>query len=195
MVGIKGFIFKYRADSKDNYMKDTLGTKRDCGLGLRDPDFWSNDFPVWGVCGPYYRKALDIGDVIFFAPKKVSITEAGLSDYICTGILVVANVLPSLECVMADARLTVKYKEKYKADLDAHLKKDKERTKKVRPCNFIIGEVSKSRWFGKNKNRLTCILQKSALQNVASKLSIRRIPSLNKEQVRRIYKQLMGEEL
>jgi len=154
----KGFIFKYSADPDDPLMKDELGTSSVCGLGLRDPDFWSNDFPVWAVCGPYYRNALFPGDIIFFAPKKSATRKAWLDDYVCTGILVVAEKLPCSENVMADTRLTSEYRKNYRSDLTAHLKRDRARTKKTRPRNFVLGDSSKSIWIGRNQEYLRIAL-------------------------------------
>lgn len=191
----KGLIFKYSADPYDPLMRDKLGTTSVCGLGLRDPDFWSNDNPVWAICGPYHRKQLNHGDIVFFVPKKAAIMEARLKDYVCTGILAVANKLPCREEVEVDHRLTPLYKERYEKDLDAHLKKDNERTKKIRPCNFVVGDSSKSKWFGRNKRYLSKLLQELNLQSVTRKLSIRRIPDLDEEQARNLYKELVGKEL
>jgi len=191
----KGFIFKYHADPYDSNMRDKLGTARGCGLAIRDPDFWSNDYPVWAVCGPYYRKVLGTGDIVFFVPIRAAIRKAGLDGYVCTGILVVAEKLPGPEAVMLDPRLTKEYKKKYRADLTAHLEKDNVRTKKIRSCNFVLGDSSKSKWFGRNQKYLYTTLQELGLHSIAGKLSFQRIPPLKEQQVRSLYKRLVGKEL
>jgi hypothetical protein len=116
---------------------------RVCGLGLRDPDFWSNGFPVWAICGPYYRKTLVLGDVIFFVPKKWATRKAEIEDCVCTGILVVARTLPSSEDVMADPQVDTEYKKGYKSDLVVHLKRDRvqaPRTEKIRSHALVLGD-------------------------------------------------------
>jgi hypothetical protein len=191
----KGFIFKYSADTNDPLMRDKLGTTSVCGLGLRDPDFWSNAYPVWAICGPYYRKALDLGDIVFFVPKKAATRKAKLDGYICTGILVVAEKLPNQEYVNVDQRLNPLYKKRYKKDLDAHLERDKAGTKKIRPCNFVLGNPSKSKWFGRNEKYLVTLFSKQPLERTAEKLSLRRIPVLEEEQTRSFYRELMEKDL
>jgi len=189
----KGLIFKYNADPGDPLMKDKI-SRTICGLGLRDPDFWSNDYPVWAICGPYYRKALESRDVVFFVPKRAAIGKARLDDYICTGILVVRDKL-SREDVKVDSGLTQSYKARYEVDLDAHLRKDNARTRRLRPLNFILGDSSKSKWFGRNMKYLRALLQELDLQNIAERLSIRRIPYLEEEQARNLYRELVEKEL
>jgi hypothetical protein len=191
----KGFIFKYSAEPDDPLMKDKLGTSSVCGLGLRDPDFWSNDFPVWAICGPYYRNALVPRDVVFFAPKKSAIRKAGLEDYVCTGILVVEEKLHCSEDVMTNPRLDSEYKKKYKSDLAAHLKRDRARTKKIRSLNFVIGNSSNSIWIGRNQEYLRTALDQVGLHGAAKKLSFRRIPPLKEQDVRSLYRRLVGKEL
>lgn len=157
-----------------------------------------DDFPVWAVCGPYYREALDPGDVVFFAPKKSATRKAGLDDYVCTGILVVAEKLPCSKDVMADPRLTSEYKKKYRSDLAAHLRRDREqapRTEKIRPCNFVLGDKSKSEWIGRNQEYLRTALDQAGLHGIAMKLSFRRIPALKEQDVRSLYRRLVGKEL
>lgn len=188
----KGFIFKYSADADDPLLRDKLGTTSVCGVELRDPDFWSNACPVWAICGPYYREALDPGDFVFFLPKQTAIRKAKLDDYICTGVLVVQERLPGPEFVMTDTRLTKEYKKRYNVDLAAHLKTDKARTRKIRPCNFIVGNSSKSKWFGRNKRHLRTMLQELGIQNVRTKISARRISALSQVDARSLYHRLLG---
>lgn len=189
---MKGFLFKYDADPAHKNLKDQLGSF-DCGCthGIRDPDFWSNECPVWAICGPYHRISLQKKDVVFFVPKKRSIRIAGLSDYICSGILVVEERIPDARKVKVDDRLTQRYRESYKADLDAHLKNDKPRTRIVRPKNFIIGDKLRSKWLGKNKIYLRQILENLGFHEIKVKLSDRRIPSLSENQTRKLYDALL----
>jgi len=186
----KGFIFKYSADADDPLLRDKLGTTSICGVGLRDPDFWSNACPVWAICGPYYRKALDPGDIVFFVPKQAALRKAMLDDYVCTGTLVVEEKLPCSEVVMADARLAKEYKKRYKVDLAAHLETDKARTKKIRSCNFIVGNSSRSKWFGRNEEYLGAMLQELGIQNVNAKISARRVPVLSQVDARSLHNRL-----
>jgi len=184
----KGFLFKYDADSGDEDLKDRIGNVGcGCKRGVRDPDFWSNDFPVWAICGPYYRMKLQREDVVFFVPKKNSTRQAGLKDYICASILVVDDKIPDSKKVIMEDRLTKRYRQSYEADLNEHLKNDKPQTRLVRPKNFIIGDRSKSLWLGKRRDYLRPILQTLGLHNIAKKLSQRRIPCLNEGQTRELY--------
>lgn len=187
----KGFIFKYSADADDPHLRDKLGTTSVCRVGLRDPDFWSNACPVWAICGPYYRKVLDPGDIVFFIPKQAATREAMLDDYICTGTLVVEEKLPCPKAVMTDARLTKEYKKRYEVNLAAHLETDKARTKKIRPRNFIIGNQSKSKWFGRNEKYLSTMLQELGIQSVNAKISARRVPALSQVDAESLYNRLL----
>ncbi|MCX6653525.1 MAG: hypothetical protein NTY03_00230, partial [Candidatus Bathyarchaeota archaeon] len=65
MVGI---LFKYDADPQDEWLKDKRDTK--ICAGFCDPDFFTNPFPIWSICGPYVRNTLRRGDVVFFLPSK-----------------------------------------------------------------------------------------------------------------------------
>lgn len=189
---MKGFLFKYDADPRDENLSDRIGyVSCGCRIGLRDPDFWSNDYPVWAICGPYYRTSLQRGDVVFFVPKRSSSRKAGLEDYICAGMLVVNDKISDSKKVMTDGRLTERYKRRYQTDLNEHLKRDRPRTRRVRPKNFTIGNQSKSRWLGKHKNYLSSILETSGLNVIAKKLSQRRIPRLNKIQTSALYDALI----
>ena len=191
---VKGYVFKYSAES-DSIMKDKLGTAKACGRGLRDPDFWSNDCPVWAVCGPYCRQSLDRGDVIFFAPKKGAIKRAKLADFVCTGILVVDRKIDNSESVLLDTQLTEDYKKRYCKDLAAHLKKDKKRSKIIRSRNFVVGDSQKSVWLGKNNCYLCDLADELEIQSIKGKLSLRRIPALNDQEVRVLYKTLTSKAL
>jgi hypothetical protein len=188
---MKSFLFKYDADPRDEDLKDELGLLR-CGGkgGVRDPDFWSNEFPVWAICGPYYRASLRKGDVVFFVPKMSSVRMAGLRDLICSGFLVVAEKVPDANSVMMDDRLTNTYRERYKADLIGHLKNDRPRTRIIRQQNFIVGDRTRSRWLGRSQEHLGVILADLGLHDLAKKLSCRRIPSLNENQTRKLYEKL-----
>lgn len=190
---MKGFLFKYEADLMDKDLKDRIGyVSCGCRVGLRDPDFWSNGWPVWGICGPYYRTSLQKGDVVFFVPKKGSSREANLEYYVCAGILVVDDRIPDPKEIMTDSRLTETYRRRYQADLNEHLKRDRPRTRQIRPKNFIIGNPSKSRWLGKHENYLRPILETLGFSDIAKKLSQRRIPGLNERQTKELYNILVS---
>lgn len=184
---MKGLFFKYKADPHNELMKDTA----DCEIcPIVDPDFWTNEIPVWGVCGPYFRSSLTEGDKVFFIPRKDSLQKAGLNDYICTGILVVGQIIPDSNQVMNNEILTDEYKQNYLTDLKAHLKRDKPRTKKIRPRNFIIGDRFESPWFGKNENYLKPLLKQLGIIETSNKLHFRRIPNLNDTNTKRLYNAL-----
>lgn len=61
---MKGVLFKYDADPNDSELKDYQSACHSIYCGIRDPDFWSNDVPVWGICGPYVRTNLEKGDMV-----------------------------------------------------------------------------------------------------------------------------------
>jgi len=188
-------IFKYDADTRDENLKDSGYVGYGCRKGIRDPDFWSNDFPVWAICGPYYRVQLRPDDVVFFVPKKNSIRKAGLKDYICAGILVVDYKITDSKKVMANNGLTDGYRQSYETDLKRHLKEDKSnRTKRIRPENFIVGDQTMSKWLGKNRRYLRSLLKDLGLHKTAKQLSQRRISYLNEEETKKLYVSLTAEK-
>ena len=147
---------RYHADYLDDYL---------CDKGkLRDPDFFTNQVgngsqrravPTWTVCGPYIRQGLRTGDVVFFVPAKIVWKEASLDRYICTGLLVVDNVVRDDKALLAEhPELTKDFKRLYTSDLKNHLKRDRPLTKRVRPTHIILGNATDSVWFGRNSLNL-----------------------------------------
>ncbi len=113
---MKGIIFKYDANpSRWSDLRDGA----DNGCGLEDPDFSTNGFPVWAICGPYARKGVKPGDTLFFVPKMKGLREAGLGDrgYFCTGILCVAEIVGDEQTLQRDNRFSEAYKRKYTSSL------------------------------------------------------------------------------
>ena len=88
---MKAVFFKYHPDITKKDLRDSA----DNVCGLVDPDFRSNKTPIWSVCGPYVRKKLQVGDVVFFLPVQSKAKKAGIwngySSF--TGVLVVKKIL------------------------------------------------------------------------------------------------------
>jgi len=190
---MKGVMFKYDADPNDPELKDNQSACSGKNCGIRDPDFWSNDVPVWGICGPYVRTSLEKGDILFFLPKKWSWKKADLQDYICAGILVVNRVLPNVESVLNCNLLTDSYKREWKNDLNAHLRNDKPRTKNIRGKKFIIGNPKSSIWIGRHENYLKDTLTRTGLGPFTSKIAQRKIPYLNNDATENLFRKLMSQ--
>jgi hypothetical protein len=194
---MKAVLFKYGADPRDPLLRDDKGGYGWCSL--RDPDFWTNRFPVWGVCGPYVRNSLQPGDIVFFVPQLNRIKKANLShaDYIFTGILVVSDLISESREVMKDNRLTETYKRYYLRDLRDHLNKiDKgNRTSEVRVRNFVVGTSTKqsrlrSVWLGKKGPVAKDLVKKYGLTE--SDLRKRRIPYVfGRDKAERLYSEIM----
>lgn len=156
---MRGTLFKYNANPTDPLLKDRRNDKL-C-RGFVDPDFWSHEFPIWSVCGPYVRSSLKEGDVVFFSPCKESWEEAGLPDYICTGMLIVGKKLEKNKFLNMP-EIVQGYKNNYKTSLNKHLVRDRveaPKTEKIRDKNIIIG-ASGSNWFGKNNDILSDVLNR-----------------------------------
>ncbi len=84
-------LFKYNANPQSRELRDNA----DDQCGLVDPDFWTNEVPVWAMCGPYVRESLEPGDALVFVPHKRSLVLAGMApNYIYAGIMVVSHVVP-----------------------------------------------------------------------------------------------------
>jgi hypothetical protein len=184
---MKGVLFKYDADPNDPELRDNQSACSSTICGIRDPDFLSNEVPVWGICGPHVRQNLKKGDMLFFMLKKWSWEKAGLKDYICTGIIVVDKILPSIESVLVSDLLSYSYKKEWKNDLDSHLRKDKPSTKKIRGNNFIIGDQEQSIWLGRHENYIRESLKKAGFKTHIKKLSQRKIPYLRRNAIEKLY--------
>lgn len=190
---IKGVIFRYSADPYDPMMKDKESICSEEGCALRDPDFWINSVPVWGICGPWIRTSLNVGDLVFFVPIKKSWEKAGLNDYICTGILVVSQVLNDKKEVLDESRLTATYKRSWEKDLEIHLERDGReapRTVNIRGKNYIIGDKTKSIWFGRNDKYLTKVLNDTGLSTHV-RWRNRRIKDLYGNQAKKLHDALI----
>ena len=72
---MKGVLFNYDADPCDPLMGDNQADSGADICGMMDPDFWTNEVPIWSICGPYVRQGLKKGDMIFFLPKKACIEK------------------------------------------------------------------------------------------------------------------------
>lgn len=191
----KSFIFRYYAEvDHDKYF---------CDDGeMADPDFFSNRhdgtvFPTWSICGVYHRRDLRKGYRVFFLPARVRLDRKGIGPYICTGVLVVDEVLPGKEELLRDRRISEQYKELYETDLREHLKEDKKRnkplTEKLRPQNIIIGDPEESIWFGQNDVDFSRVLRElgiGRISRVLSKRNNRNLPTLTSMESTTLYEYL-----
>ncbi|MHB1908336.1 MAG: hypothetical protein ACYCQJ_05620 [Nitrososphaerales archaeon] len=193
----KAVLFKYGADPNDPLLRDDRGEWSWCGL--RDPDFWMNKVPVWAVCGPYVRKNLHPGDMVFFIPQLSRIRKAhlGHTDYIISGVLVVSDLIGDSKAVVKDKRLTDTYRRYYMKDLKGHLEKvDKgNRTSRIRGSNFVVGAATnetsfRSEWFGRKGSIAKEIVKKYGLTD--HDLHKMRIPYIvGKEKVLSLYHEVI----
>ncbi|SRR6266567_8483959 len=170
-----GAIFKYYpARVKDDFLYDSGA--------VSDPDFRSNIFeerplPVWAICGVFHRRDAPANDgMIFFVPVQNRWKETGLNDYICTGILVTGEKIPSKGQFLRDGRFDRGYLERYQKGL-LH-PKDMPRVKQLREQNIIVGNQSKSVWFGRNDIPLRDVLTKLGLHHQAKALGLGMNPAI-----------------
>ncbi len=184
---LKGIIWKYIADLANENLTD-MGK-------CPDPDFWSNHFPVWGICAPYIRSGLKKGDMVFFLPQK----GKGFSGYVCSGVLVVER---SIECYK-EALLSADFSEKYKVlleedmkdHLDDDLRRNKPRTAKIRQRNLILGNREYSYWYGKAGLKMLPLLHKIGLKRCADEIVSRRNQSIHRldaDQTTRLYQEIVA---
>lgn len=194
----KAFIFRYYADvDHDEYLCDD-GT-------IADPDFFSNVqgkevIPTWSICGVYHRERLHKDDMVFFVPVKQRLQRVNIPSYICTGVLVVGEVLPDKKALLEDSRISDRYKTLYKLDLRDHLRKDrlKDRplTAKKRPFHIILGDPKKSIWFGRNQLDLLQVLGELQIRDIPRSFprrNNRNLRSLTHEELSRLYKRLKSD--
>ena len=139
---MKGIIRKYYANTEKEDLRDSAD-KYGCTELISDPDFWSNHFPIWSICGPYVRATLEVEDIIFFLPNKKSLEKLGLNEYICAGVLYVSEVINDSKQFQRTNGISKDYYKRYQIDLYKHQQKDKPRTRKIRDKNIIIGDPKK----------------------------------------------------
>lgn len=190
----KAFIFRYYADTSDEYLCDD-------GV-IADPDFFTNRhndkaIPTWSICGVYNRPRLHEGDRVFFVPTRQRLERLGFGYYICTGVLVVKQVLAGKEDLLNDPRLSERYKEMYEKDLRSHRKTDKKRnamqTRDKRSSRIIIGNPEESIWFGRNETNLQCLLADLDMSEVSRALprtNNMNLPTLTSTQSTMLYEYL-----
>ncbi|MDH2901391.1 MAG: hypothetical protein PXY39_10505 [archaeon] len=185
---LKGIIWKYIADFEDEFLRD----KGNCS----DPDFWSNKFPVWGICAPYVRERLVKGDTIFFVPQR----GKWFSEYIFTGILVMQDSINSFKDVLRSSKLNGEYKTKFQKDMIQHLRHDKGKGKvktyDVRQRNFIIGNPDSSHWYGKDGQPVDITLRSLGLIHILNAIGRGRnqsIPHLNEVETEKIYRMISSK--
>lgn len=190
----KAFIFRYYADvDHDEYLCDD-GT-------IADPDFFSNVqgkdvIPTWSICGVYHRERLHKGDMIFFSPVKQRLEKANIPSYICTGVLVVDEVLADKKATLKDPRISERYKKLYKVDLRDHLRRDRPLTAKKRPFHIVLGDPKKSIWFGRNQLDLLQMLRELRIRDISRSFprrNNRSVRSLKHEELSRLYKRLKSD--
>ena len=186
---MKGVLFKYDANPHSPELRDN---RRGCGLP--DPDFWSNEIPVWAICGPYVRQGLEPGDIVFFLPypRRVRQVDRGLPDFVCTGVLVVGDFIDDAAGVRSDRRLSRDYRRKYFSDLRGHLRDDRERaprTESVRGKKIVLGDRRRSKWLCGDG---TALQDLTALGMSSLDLGKRRVPYMrNEAAVERLYRELI----
>lgn len=151
---MKSIVRRYDANADSEYLEDKGGKP--------DPDFWTNrvngaTLPVWSICGPIVRAAVEEGDILVFTPTKRSVQDRFDNyKYISTGILKVAEKL-SLPQFLRDPRFNTDYKEWYVEDLankwhlGRDLAKDNLDTAAKRADNVVVGDPDESWWFGLNE--------------------------------------------
>lgn len=162
---MKGIIWKYHAKADDPDLRDEMG-RAGCRVLNPDPDFWENGIPVWAICGPWVRARLEVRDVLFFVPTLQASRSAGVNESLCTGYLVVNEILPNDSALLADPRFTRRYKETYRIDLKAHLEGDPKRTRTLRRQNIVIGNPARSRWLGRKSIPLSLAVSELRIRSV-----------------------------
>ena len=188
---MKAIFFKYHADHTKRDLRD--GAENICGL--IDPDFRSHELPIWSVCGPYVRKTLEIGDVVFFLPIKSKAKKAGIwngySSF--TGVLVVDKTLTNMAQLLQDPKISSSYKRKYKRSLLNHLNGDRLQTRNIRPQRIILGSKAKSMWiWPKQKFHVSEFSNVLDLRDFAK----RRVPFLvDKKKIKSLYHKLTNKQL
>jgi len=184
-----GAIFKYypRPIADDSLFDDGV---------VPDPDFMSNvqdgkPIPVWAICGVRHRlHLLAPGGMVFFVPVQGLWTKLNLNGYICTGILVSAEKVPSTELFLSDERLSKEYLEGYRQELPH--RHDDANGVALRRQNIIIGDGLRSIWFGRNDVKLMEVLLQLGLVPQANNLGQRNpaIRRLTREESERLYDEL-----
>lgn len=128
---------------------------------------------------------------MFFVPVHGLWTTLNLNDYICTGILVSLEKIPTTERFLLDGRLSKEYLEGYRRELP-HRTDNAERAA-LRRQNIIIGDGFRSVWFGRNEIRLKEVLLQLGLVHQAKNLGQRNpaIPRLTREESKKLYDELV----
>jgi hypothetical protein len=150
---VRGYLFKYQACASDKFLRDR-------GPYISGPDFWSNSFPIWAVCDVYFRKRLKLGDVLFFIPQKRTYPQ-GMPPYHFIGFLTCAKNVEG-SCLYFVKGITVNYVKRCRSSFYERRIRDKERTKRIRASNVVIGEAvyESSRWFGGHHVRAQPLMRK-----------------------------------
>jgi len=180
---MKGVVWKYLANPDDQELRDEMG-KSGCRVLNPDPDFWGNKFPVWSICGPRVRATLDEGDVLFFTPTLSRSRRAQVPDYLCTGYLVVNEILPDSDSLLSDPRFTDRYKDNYRKDLNKHLKGDPATTRAQRPKRIVLGDRRQSVWFGRRGHPLEVAAKEAGLRKF--QIRSRRVRTLDEDESKRL---------
>ncbi len=185
-----GAIFKYYPRPIADYSLFDDGV-------VPDPDFIDNvqdgkPIPVWAICGVRHRlHLLAPGGMVFFVPVQQLWTKLNINSYICTGILVSSEKVPSTELFLSDGRLSKKYLEGYRQELPH--RHDNTETAALRRQNMIIGDGLQSVWFGRNDVELKDVLRQTGLARQANNIGQRNpaIPRLTREESKKLYDELI----
>ena len=189
---MKGIIRKYHADPTPEDLRD-CADKSGCTELISDPDFWSNRFPIWSICGPYVRNNLKKDDIIFFLPNKKSLARLKLVEPICTGVLYVSEIIYNSDQLRK--KVDEGYYKKYIIDLRNHLREDAKRTirtKEIRNKNIVIGDNEKSRWLGENYKELKPLIEPLDKKLYCKICSNRIVEYLREDITRKIYEGIIG---
>lgn len=189
-----GYIRKYHAETKDPYL---------CDDGkLADPDFFTNQangrnpIPTWAICGPYVRNKLKKNDIVFFVPEMKRLRRIGLDFYICTGMLVVDEIPEDDSAFLRHPSINAKFKRLYTQDLKDHLSNDEEkhkrRTKAIRAKRVVLGDTSRSMWFGKNDLDLTHELKRLGLVELSRQIRNRQVRTMTQEEALKLSRFLIA---
>jgi len=130
------------------------------------------------------RATLKEGDVLFFTPTISRARRAQVPEYLCTGYLVVSEILPNSSPLLSDPRFTDRYKDNYRKDLNNHLRGDPEITRAQRPKRIVVGDRRLSIWFGRRGRPLEVAAKDAGLRkfNIRS----RRVRTLDEDESKRL---------
>jgi len=144
------------------------------------------------VCGKLLLRNSTLTDDLV----KQRLERANILSYICTGVLVVGEILPDKKALLQDPRISERYKKLYKLDLRDHLRKDRPLTAKKRPFHIVLGDPKKSIWFGPNQLDFLQVLNEPRIRDISRRFprrNNRNVRSLKHEELSRLYRRLKSD--